>query len=153
VSRSRIAWLLLAATVVVALVWAAWPSDGDRIPNERARELATELRCPDCESLSVADSHTTLARAIRREIRKLVGEGRSDDQIRQYYVDRYDEAILLEPEGSGLGVLVWGLPAAALVLGGAGLVLALRRWRAEPRLHSTDADERLVTTERDRERP
>jgi hypothetical protein len=51
--------------------------------------------------------------------------------------------------GTGrLGVLVWGLPVIVLLLGGGGLVIALRRWRTQPVMHSTDADEELVARER-----
>jgi cytochrome c-type biogenesis protein CcmH len=59
-------------------------------------------------------------------------------------VDRFGESILLRPEGGGLGLVVWGLPVAALALGAGGLALALRRWRRQPQLHPTEADEALV---------
>jgi len=67
-----------------------------------------------------------------------------DAEIRQAYIDKFGPSILLKPESGGLGILVWGLPAAALVLGAGGLVLALRRWRREPHLRPTDADRELV---------
>lgn len=136
-------WWLLAAVVVVALVWAAWP-EGDATARERVHELASELRCPDCEGLSVADSSTASARAIRADLRRRIRDGQDDDDIRQEYVDRFGESILLNPEGEGLGVLVWGLPVLVLVVGAGGLVLALRRWRREPAMHATSADEELV---------
>lgn len=145
-------WLLLGVLVIGVLAWAVWPSGGSRSVSERARDLAAELRCPVCEALSVADSPDSTARAIRADLRRRVAAGQSDEQIRQAYVDRYGESILLEPQGSGLGVLVWGLPVAALVLGGGGLALALRRWRREPRLHATSADEALVAKTRLTER-
>ena len=145
-------WLLLGAVVVGVLAWAAWPSGEAPTVQERAHGLAAELRCPVCEALSVADSPSSTARAIRADLRRRIVAGESDEQIRQAYIDRYGESILLEPQGSGLGVIVWGLPAAALVLGAGGLALALRRWRREPRLHATDADEALVTKVREAER-
>jgi cytochrome c-type biogenesis protein CcmH len=141
-------WIVLAVVVIGVLVWAAWPGDSTRTDAERTRDLSSELRCPDCEALSVADSSTDTARAIRRDIRTRVEHGQSDAAIRQAYVDRYGESILLEPGGDGLGLLVWGLPVVALVLGGGGLVLALRRWRDAPRLHATEADEKLVESTR-----
>ena len=64
------------------------------------------------------------------------------------YVDRYGETVLLKPSSDGLGVLVWALPIAALVLGAGGIVLALRRWSRQPRLVATAADEELVAEER-----
>jgi cytochrome c-type biogenesis protein CcmH len=141
-------WILLAIVVVGIVAWAAWPDGGDRTARERTRDLAAELRCPDCEGLSVLDSSTSTARAIRADIRRRVDAGASDEEIRQSYVDRYGESILLNPEGEGLGVLVWGLPVLVLIVGGGGLVLALRRWRTQPAMRSTDADEALVARER-----
>jgi cytochrome c-type biogenesis protein CcmH len=140
-------WVLLGAVIVIALVWAAWP-ECERSVRERAHDLATELRCPDCEGLAVADSSTSSARAIRADLRRRVRAGQDDDDIRQEYVDRFGESILLNPEGGGLGVLVWGLPVLVLVLGAGGIALALRRWRREPAMHATSADEDLVARAR-----
>lgn len=138
------AWVVLGAVVIAALVWAAWPSGNAPSDGERAREVASGLRCPDCEALSVAESSTPTARAIRRDLQRRVAAGESDETIRAAYAERYGESILLEPEGTGLGLLVWGLPVAVLIAGAAGLVLASRRRRRDPRLHATDADEALV---------
>ncbi len=148
-TRRWVPWLVLGAIVVAVLVWAALPGDSPS-RTERAHDLATQLRCPDCEGVSIADSQTSSAIAGRAKIRQMVDRGRSDEQIRRYFVDLYGESILLSPEGSGLGVLVWGLPAAALVLGAAGLVVALRRWQRQPRMHATGADEVLVERARGR---
>ena len=63
------------------------------------------------------------------EIRSHVEAGQTDEEIRAYLASRYGDDILLRPEGSGVGGLVWALPVAALVAGLAGLVLAFRRWR------------------------
>jgi len=137
-------WILLGLVVVAVLAWAAWPDGGQQSVRERASALAAELRCPDCEGLSVADSSTSSARAIRADLRARIRAGESDDDIRQEYVDRFGESILLNPEGEGLGVLVWGLPVLVLVVGAGGLVLALRRWRRQPAMHATEADVELV---------
>lgn len=141
--RGWIPWALLGVVVVAVVVWAAWPSD-DPSDADRARSVAGELRCPDCESLSAADAQTASARAIRRDIRERIAEGQSDATIRRAYVDRYGESIVLEPERSGIGLLVWGLPLLVLVGGGIGLLFAFRRWRGAAPLHATDADEALV---------
>jgi cytochrome c-type biogenesis protein CcmH len=148
----RAAWVLLAVVVAGAIAWAAWPDGGARTDRERARDLAAELRCPDCEGLSVADSSSSSAQAIRADLRRRIRAGRSDESIRQGYVDRFGESILLNPEGEGLGVLVWGLPVLVLVVGAGGLVLALRRWQRQPAMHATAADEELVQRVRETER-
>ncbi len=142
---SRVAaWGGAALLVVAALVWAAWPTSGPPTASQRAQELATELRCPDCEALSVADSSTSSARAIRADLARRTAAGQSDAQIRRVYIDRYGDSILLKPSGSGLGLLVWGLPVVAVVVGGAGLAFAFARWRRAPRLRASDEDEALV---------
>jgi cytochrome c-type biogenesis protein CcmH len=137
------AWVALAVLVVGVLAWALWPS-GSTSDAARAHHLAAELRCPDCESLSAAVSQTESARAIRTDIRHRIAEGESDAVIRQAYVDRYGDSILLKPSSGGLGLVVWGLPVAAVLIGGAALVLTFARWRRTEPLHATDADETLV---------
>jgi cytochrome c-type biogenesis protein CcmH len=144
VRRRLLPWLALAAVVVVTLAVVVWPSGGKPSAAERARSIGSELRCPDCESQSITQSSTETARAARADIRQRIAVGQSNAEIRQAYIDKFGDSILLKPESSGLGILVWGLPAAALVLGAAGLVLALRRWRREPHLQPTDADRELV---------
>jgi cytochrome c-type biogenesis protein CcmH len=144
VTRRALSWIALAAVVVVTLAIVAWPRGGKESDASRVRNLSSELRCPDCEGQSIEQSSTETARAARADIRRRVAAGESDGDIRQAYIDKFGDSILLKPEGGGLGVLVWGLPAAAVVLAGGGLVLALRRWRREPHVHPTDADRELV---------
>ena len=143
-TRRGVAWLVLGVVVVITLAIVAWPRGGSPSDAERVRSVSSELRCPDCESQSIAQSSTDVARAARDDIRRRVAAGQSGAEIRQAYIDKFGPSILLKPESGGLGILVWGLPAAALVLGAAGLVLALRRWRREPHLHATEADRELV---------
>jgi cytochrome c-type biogenesis protein CcmH len=140
--------VVLGVLVVGVVVWAALPGDDDGSARGRAHELATELRCPDCEGASVAESDSPSAHQIRADLLRRVRAGQSDASIRRTYVDRYGEGILLKPEGSGLGLLLWGLPVVVLVVGAAGIALALRRSRREPRMHATEADEALVDAAR-----
>jgi cytochrome c-type biogenesis protein CcmH len=145
VSRRVLAWGGAALLILGAIAWAAWPtSSGPQTPAQRAHELATEIRCPDCQALSVADSSSTSAQAIRVDLLRRTRAGQSDAEIRSVYVDRYGLGILLKPQSSGVGLLVWGLPVLAFALAAAGLTLAFVRWRREPRLHATTADEALV---------
>ncbi len=72
-----------------------------------------ELRCPDCQGLSVADSPTQSAREIRRQIDVLLADGTSDDAVRQHFVDRYGEWILLAPTAAA----AWILPFAVILAG------------------------------------
>src|SRR3954453_20567659 len=145
----RLLWLGIAVIAVVALAGALWPRSGTPTVAARTRSLASELRCVDCEGLSVAESATASARQQRRDIADRIRQGESDDEIRQVYVDRFGESILLKPSSDGIGLIVWALPVVVLVIGAGGLVLALRRWQRQPRLVATDADEALVAHARE----
>ena len=120
-----------ALVAAVALVGEAQPT-----PAERSAALAAELRCPDCQGLSVADSPTASAVEIRRQIDDLLAGGASDDDVRRHFVDRYGEWILLAPTAP----LSWALPYMVLLLGGAALVAWLRSRAGSPgRLPPTGA--------------
>jgi cytochrome c-type biogenesis protein CcmH len=137
--------LALAAVVVVALVIGGGGGDGrPRSAAARTEAIAGDIRCPICQGLSVADSHTPTAEAMKEEIRRRIDAGESDTQIRASFVARYSEEILLRPETSGVSALVWILPVAALLLAVGGLAFAFRRWRRQPTLSATDEDRALV---------
>ncbi len=98
---------------------------------QRAAALDTQLRCPSCEDLSVAQSQASDAVAVRNEVAKLVGEGRTDAEVDDALVDQYGSTILLRPPDSGLAALVWILPVVGAVVAGAALgVLFVRRARS-----------------------
>lgn len=111
---------LAALAVVVAVRPGPEPS-----ASERGEALARELRCPDCQGLSVADSPTSSAQEIRRQIDELVAGGASDEAVRDHFVARYGSWILLAPSSP----LPWLVPLAVVIAGAAGLVawLASRR--------------------------
>lgn len=83
--------------------------------------IASQLRCPVCEALSIEDSPTELAREMKGVIRDQLAAGRTPGEVKAYFVDTYGEWVLLQPEASGFNLLVYVLPLLA-ILGGAGLV-------------------------------
>lgn len=100
----------------------------DPVQEARATALADELRCPVCQGLSIHDSPSPLAQDMKNLIRSQVAAGASDEDVRRYFVSKYGEWVLLQPDPQGFNLLVYLLPAFAL-LGGAGLILvAVRRW-------------------------
>ena len=100
----------------------------DSAMEARATRLAAELRCPVCQGLSIQDSPSPLAQQMKDLIRSQVMAGRTDEEVREYFVSKYGEWVLLEPKAQGFNLLVYLLPALAL-LGGAGLIaVAVRRW-------------------------
>ena len=139
---------MLAAVVVIAGVVLAARSGPSNSPAARSERLDNELACPVCVGESVADSNAPESRAIRIDIVKRIRGGQSDSDIRDAYVGIYGEHILLTPSNGGIGIVAWGIPIVALVLGGAGIVFAVRRWSTTPRLAATGEDEAVVGRER-----
>jgi cytochrome c-type biogenesis protein CcmH len=97
----------------------------------RAQRLGKELRCPVCQGMSIADSPSSMARAQLDKVRDLVQQGKTDQEIRDYFVARYGQWILLEPATNGFAGLVWLLPVLML-LGGAGLIFRVMKRPASP---------------------
>ncbi|WNG37723.1 cytochrome c-type biogenesis protein CcmH [Archangium minus] len=102
----------------------------------RVQALAKELRCAVCQGLSVADSPSSMARAQLDKVRELVSQGKSDQEVRDFFVARYGEWVLLQPKAEGVNLLVW-LGPVALLLGGAWVIA--RQVRRGPEQPSTPA--------------
>lgn len=97
-----------------------------------AYQIASELRCVVCQNLSVADSPSEMAAQMRAIVRERLAAGDSPEQVREYFVARYGEWILLAPRRRGFNLLVWGFPIAAVALGLVVVALLLRRWTRRP---------------------
>jgi cytochrome c-type biogenesis protein CcmH len=95
--------------------------------------IASELRCVVCQNLSVADSPSEMANQMRAIVRERLAAGDSPAQVRQYFVERYGDWILLSPPRRGFTLLVWVAPLVAVVLGLGLVALLLRRWTRRPR--------------------
>jgi cytochrome c-type biogenesis protein CcmH len=92
------------------------------------RRLASELRCPTCQALSIEDSPSQLSQQMKEVIRDRLREGMTPEEVRQHFVAAYGEWILLSPTPSGFNLLAYLLPLAALLVGVGVIVVAMRRW-------------------------
>ena len=102
----------------------------DSILEARTREVASGLRCPVCQGLSIQASPSELAVQMKEVVRQQLKEGKSPDEVRAYFVSKYGEWVLLEPKASGMNLLVYVAPMV-MVLGGAVLIWVLvRKWSA-----------------------
>ena len=95
---------------------------------EQARQIASELRCPDCQALSVAESETASAANIRREIAEQLAAGRTPEQVRAFFVARYGDWILLAPTSP----FAWWMPVVAIAVGIGLFAWWWRGGRADP---------------------
>ena len=129
-SRTPAAFRLLGVAFLLMAV-SLLPGPGvarAQVAEEDVRKIAQQLRCPVCESVSVADSPAELAVQMRGVIRKKLEAGESEQQILEYFRTAYGDSVLLEPPRRGLGLVVWFGPIVVLAAGAGLLWLILRRW-------------------------
>lgn len=96
--------------------------------DQLSAEVAAQLRCPVCRNQSVLESSSGLAREMQSVIRDRLASGETPEEVKAYFVGRYGDWILLKPEPKGINLLVYLLPAAALLFGGVLLYYRIRRW-------------------------
>ena len=102
----------------------------DTVAEKRLQGLSEELRCLVCQNQTIADSNAELAQDLRREIRGMIRDGRSDKEIIDFMVVRYGDFVLYRPPVKGITLLLWGGPLAFLILGIILLQRYLRRREA-----------------------
>jgi len=116
----------------------------DPVLEQRARNISAELRCLVCQNQSIDDSNADLARDLRLIVRQRIVGGDTDEEVMDYVVSRYGEFVLLKPRVSAKTYVLWGAPAALLVIGAfAALVYARGRNRPAPERLSPEEEARL----------
>jgi cytochrome c-type biogenesis protein CcmH len=141
--------IFLATLIALSLgsVFArdAVPLADDPVTEQRLISISEEMRCLVCQNESLAGSRSDLANDLRREIRILISEGKSDDQIRSFMVERYGDFVLYRPPVKPVTWLLWIGPFVILGIGIAGLLVYLRRRNSSvPNVVLTDADNQKI---------
>jgi cytochrome c-type biogenesis protein CcmH len=150
------AWVaLVAAGAVVAAALFVAAAAGHGVPTieEQTQEVASGLRCPVCQNLSVGDSPSPLAGEMRHTIETQLRARRSPAEIRAFFVERYGEWVLLEPPRHGLNLLPWLVPILGLGAGGWLLVRSVGprpRGSGTPSARAHEVPTRLSAEEHER---
>jgi cytochrome c-type biogenesis protein CcmH len=135
--------LVLALTLVFAPMAQAaidtYAFDNDE-QQARFSALTQQLRCPKCQNQDLADSNAPIAADLRREVHRLLSEGKSDQQVVDYLVARYGEFVRYKPAFEARTWLLWVGPGLLLITG-AGLAWALVRRRRPSPLGDTLSDQ------------
>ncbi len=113
--------------VTPVLAGEAQPLAEDPVLEQRMVNIAQELRCLVCQNESLASSRADLAEDLRREVRTLLKQGKSDDEIKAYLVARYGDFVLYRPLVKPLTWVLWFGPLLAMVIAILGLVVYLKR--------------------------
>jgi len=130
---------MIAVLFMAFQIAAEEPLPNPRL-EERAQNLMREIRCVVCENEPVSQSTADIAVDMRRAIRNQIVEGKSDDQVRHFFTDKYGQFVSFRPPTEGLGLLLWAFPFALLI--GAAAFLGFRGFRTRHRELAPLADDR-----------
>jgi cytochrome c-type biogenesis protein CcmH len=124
----------MIAVLLMAFQLASEAPLPDSAAEARAQALMREIRCVVCENEPVSQSTADIAVDMRRVIRRQVEDGKSDEEVRGYFIDKYGQFVSFRPPTQGLGLLLWAFPFVLLL--GAGLAIWMTLSRAR-RSHLT----------------
>lgn len=108
---------------------------------KRYHVLVEELRCPKCQNQNLSGSNSPIAADLRRELHRMIEQGESDDEIKEFMVKRYGNFVLYRPPLDKNTVILWSLPAVLVFM--ALLIVILYRLR----LVKADAGQPLTAEE------
>ena len=130
--------LLAALAALAALGCVTGGGEGAPEMERRAHELNKTIMCPLCPGESIDQSQNPLSVQMRAVVSEKIAEGWTDDEIRDFFVERYGPTVLMEPPTEGMGLVAWLVPpiAVAVVVGG---LLGVLIWLSRP--PKTDVDE------------
>jgi cytochrome c-type biogenesis protein CcmH len=112
----------------------------------RYETIVSEVRCLKCQNQTIKDSNAFLAGDLRREIRRLLSEGKSDAEVYDFLVQRYGEFALYRPRMSGKTLILWLAPGLFILLGGTVAVRVVRGRMALP-IDDSDMDDSDIETD------
>ena len=123
---------LIALFLLASPAAAVTPAEmlDDPVLEARARDLGQALRCVVCQNESIDASNAPLAQDMRRVVRSLLLDGRSDTEIMNFMVERYGDFVLLKPPVKPVTWGLWFGPAAIFLIGGFAVYRVMRRPRA-----------------------
>ena len=130
-------WLFIGiGTLLLGLLIGCYAPVKEVSLETRAQALDKSLICPVCPGETIDQSQATLADQMQAIVREKIEAGWSDEQVRQYFVDRYGEGILAAPPKSGFNLLVWVVPPIGILGAILALALSVRAMRrGQPHSH------------------
>lgn len=148
----RIGWVLVFLCFYISSAYAVIETYEFNRPGDRERytDFIEELRCPKCQNQNLAGSNSPIAADLRRELHRMINEGKSDTQIIDFMVARYGDFILYRPPLDKNTVVLWTAPIFLLVIGLLLVAFFVRKVKsdvaktvADPS-HLTDAEQQRL---------
>ncbi len=140
-------FILIGVVLLIAALWSymAFTAATHETLDQHVYNLGSQLKCPVCQGESVADSSSDRAQEIRAIIRQQILAGQSDQQIIQYFSDRYGDQIVWSPPWWGFSLLAWLVPVALLLSGLVLIFFTLRDWRLSALMSTAHLASRVPT--------
>ena len=123
---------LVAALLFAGVAGTQQLTPADSILEARTAEVASQLRCPVCQGLSIQDSPSELSQQMRAVVKDQLRAGKSPDEVKAYFISKYGEWILLEPKPHGFNILVYALPVLLIIAGLGAIAVAVKKWTSLP---------------------
>lgn len=124
--------------VLVAFILLATPVSAEATASDIAQKLVCQCGCTQTLA-NCSEPVCSIREEMKADIARLVGEGKSEPQVIQYFVTRYGEQVLAAPEKSGFNLVVWIVPFAVIIIGAAVIALAMKRWVGRGRVYQAAA--------------
>lgn len=127
-------WVLLAALLFTTQAFTIDSEKAFEDPELQARylKIISEVRCLQCQNQSIKDSNVLLAADLRREIRRMISEGKTNADIADFLVARYGEFALYRPRTSGKTLILWVAPFLLIFFGGLAMFRIVRHRMSLP---------------------
>ena len=130
-------WLGIFLAIVTLMAVVPAPAGDPLIFTDAEREvryqqLTVQLRCLVCQNQNLADSDAPLAQDLRQEIYNMMQAGRTDDEIKQFLIDRYGDFVLYMPPVKSNTLVLWLMPAMLLIGGALVVLIVVRRRKLNP---------------------
>lgn len=139
-----IVFLLMVMTAEAETSIHAFSNEADQA---RYKHLTLELRCPKCQNQDLADSNAPIATDLRNQIIQMIEQGKSDQEIINYMVERYGEFVLYRPRFAGYNVILWIMPLLLVCLGLGVIAFIVRMNRQDPQALPLDDKEKQLKLE------
>jgi len=138
-ARSLIVLALFTMSIAAFAIDSEQAFD-DPVLQARYDKLVAEIRCVTCQNQNIKDSNAFVASDLRREIRRMIGEGKSNEEVTDFLVTRYGDFVLYRPRFEGKTLALWIAPFVLVLFGGFALVRVVRHRMALPIDDDSDAN-------------
>lgn len=124
----KLIWLLVLLPAMASAVIDVYQFEQPE-QERRFRGLIEQLRCPKCQNQSISDSDADIAQDMRAQVSTMIRDGRSDEEIVQYFTDRYGDFVNYEPPVNAQTMILWAGPGVVFFIGLVLVIVQIRRAR------------------------